>query len=275
MNQFIVPVDFSETSKNAARFAASLTMKVNQAQLILYHVYGRIEAGSDGTPLGGDKEARKRIAELALQSVRNELSSLTDAKITIVAEESDHFVRALEHYVRGHHIQLIIMGITGTNRLGQILMGSNTLEVVRRKIAPVIIVPPEAQFKGASNIMLISDFKDVENTMPLVPITKVLALFHPNLHVVNIDDTHYIELTSEYKVQKDKLNQKLKAFHPEFSFLRMFDFVDSINQFVEDHDIDLILMVPRDHSFFSTIFKQSHTAKLAYHSHVPIISVHD
>jgi nucleotide-binding universal stress UspA family protein len=55
----------------------------------------------------------------------------------------------------------------------------------------------------------------------------------------------------------------------------MFDFVDSINQFVEDHDIDLILMVPRDHSFFSTIFKPSHTTKLAYHSHVPIISVHD
>ena len=160
MNTIIVPTDFSETSKNAARFAAHLSTQVPDAHLILYNVFDTIEPGSDGSPLESDDAGRKAIMEFALTSVETELSAITSAKISIVVEEDDDFVDSLERYVRSHNIRLIVMGITGATRLGQIFMGSNTLNLATRKItAPLMIVPPEAQFKDAKNIMLISDFK--------------------------------------------------------------------------------------------------------------------
>jgi nucleotide-binding universal stress UspA family protein len=51
--------------------------------------------------------------------------------------------------------------------------------------------------------------------------------------------------------------------------------MDAVNQFVEDKEIDLIITVPKKHSFLSNIFRSSYTKKLAYHSHVPIIAVHE
>src|SRR5882672_3243814 len=142
MNTFIVPIDFSETSKNAARYAAHLSSEVHNANIILFNVFDTIEAGSDGTPLDSDNDARKTIMELALSSVQTELTGITNATISCVAEEGNNFVECLEGYVRRNSIQLVVMGITGATRLGQIFMGSNTLKVVKRRFAPEIIVPP-------------------------------------------------------------------------------------------------------------------------------------
>jgi len=277
MNNFLVPIDFSETSKNAARYAAHLSTLVPDAHLILYNVFDSLEYGSDSSPLGTDEEedaGRHTIMELALASVKTDISGITNARISLVAEESNRFLDTLENYVKNNDIQLIIMGITGATRLGQIFMGSNTLNLVKRGLVPVIIVPPHAHSESAKNVMLLTDFKDIETTIPIDTVKTVLNLFNPRLHVVNVDHEHYVQVTDEYKKERTKLEQILQEYRPEFYFIRLFDFMEAINQFVMDNKIDLILTFPRKHSFLTNIFKTTNTTQLAYHSHVPIVALH-
>jgi nucleotide-binding universal stress UspA family protein len=165
------------------------------------------------------------------------------------------------------------MGITGSSVLGQVFMGSNTLNLVRRGIAPVIIVPPHAMSTSAKNVMLLTDFQDIENTIPINTVKSILDLFKPRLHIVNVDHEHYVQVTDEYKAERVKLENSLAAYKPEFYFIRLFDFMEAINQFVVDNNIDLILTFPRRHSFLSNVFKTTNTTKLAYHSHVPIAAI--
>lgn len=276
MNNFIVPIDFSETSKNAARYAAHISTLVPDAHLILYNVFDSLEYGSDSSPLGTEGEedtSRKEIVELALTSVKNELSGITNAKMSCVAEESHRFLEALESYVRMNDIQLIVMGLTGATRLGQVLMGSNALNIVRKAIAPVIIVPSETHSRSAKNVLLLTDLKDVDHTIPIPTVKELLDLFKPKLFIVNVDHEHYVQVTDEYKAERTKLEEKLKEYNPEFYFIRLFDFVEATNQFVADYKIDLILTFPRRHSFLSGVFKTTNTSKLAYHSHVPIVAI--
>ncbi|HVU59041.1 MAG TPA: universal stress protein [Puia sp.] len=277
MNNFLVPIDFSETSRNAARYAAHISTLVPDAHLILYNVFDSLEYGSDSSPLGTDEEedaSRKAIMELALESVRTEISPITSARISLVAEESNRFLDTLENYVKNNDIQLIVMGITGATRLGQIFMGSNTLNLIKRGTVPVIIVPPRAHSESARNVMLLTDFKDIESTIPIQTVKTVLDLFKPRLHIVNVDHEHYVQVTEEYKGERAKLEGLLKDYSPDFYFIRLFDFMDAINQFVADNKIDLILTFPRKHSFLSNVFKSTNTTQLAYHSHVPIVAIH-
>ena len=277
MNNFLVPIDFSETSRNAARYAAHISTLVPDAHLILYNVFDSLEYGSDSSPLGTDAEedaGRKTIMELALESVKTEISAITGARISLVAEENNRFLDTLEKYVNNNEIQLIIMGITGSTRLGQIFMGSNTLNLVKRGTVPVIIVPPHAHSESAKNVMLLTDFKDIENTIPVKTVKTVLDLFKPRLHIVNVDHEHYVQVTEDYKTERGKLESLLKDYQPDFYFIRLFDFMDAINQFVADNKIDLILTFPRKHSFLSNVFKTTNTTQLAYHSHVPIVAIH-
>jgi len=277
MNNFLVPIDFSETSRNAARYAAHISTLVPDAHVILYNVFDSLEYGSDSSPLATDAEedaGRKAIMELALESVRTEISPITSARISLVAEESHRFLDTLEKYVDNNNIQLIVMGITGATRLGQIFMGSNTLNLIKRGTVPVIIVPPHAHSESAKNVMLLTDFKDIDNTIPVQTVKSVLDMFKPRLHIVNVDHEHYVQVTEEYKAERTKLESLLKDYSPEFYFIRLFDFMDAINQFVADNKIDLILTFPRKHSFLSNVFKTTNTTQLAYHSHVPIVAIH-
>jgi nucleotide-binding universal stress UspA family protein len=275
MKKFLVPTDFSDTSKNAARFAVQAAANIPGAVIILYNVYDKIAAGSDGSPLTEGDDDKKIVLSTALESLRSDLSEISSVSIECVAEQGSSLVDNMKRYVRHNAIDIIIMGITGATRLEQIFMGSNSLNMVREAVCPVIIVPPNAQYKQIKNVLFASDFKDVDSTTPKAQLKAVLDIFKPDLHIVNVDDEHYVELTEEFRIQRNKLENMFQDYNPQFYFIRFYDFLDAISSFTVDKNIDLILTVPRKHSFLSNLFKTSHTKKLAYHSHVPIVAVHE
>jgi nucleotide-binding universal stress UspA family protein len=275
MKTFLVPVDFSETSKNAALYAANFAATIPGAQIILYNVYGKVYLpGTDDAA-----NSRRNVAINELESLKKSIESLKTGvagaatpDITYVAEEGS-FVSNLEQLVKVNKFDLIVMGITGSSRLTQIFMGTNTLHVIRHVDIPVMIIPPDAKYTGIKRVLFTSDFKNVKRTTPFDELTDILNLFNPALHIVNVDSEHYIELTDEYKKERGVLETKLNAFTPEFSFLRSFDFLDGINLFIETNKIDAIITVPKKHNFLAQLFQTSHTKKLAYHSHIPIFAI--
>lgn len=275
MKKFLVPTDFSDTSKNAARYAVELAQDDPETTIILYNLYDKLAPGSDGSLLTETDEDRKKVLNHALANLEIELHEISTVRIEYVAEEGNSLVESVERYVRYNGIDVVIMGITGATRLEQIFMGSNALNMARQGVCPVIIVPPKAEFKKIENVLLASDFKQVRSTTPVAQIKKILEIFKPNLHIVNVDSEHYVQLTDEYKAERSWLEKTFEAYNPEFYFIRMFDFLDAISNFTTDHNIDLIITVPRKHSFLSGLYKTSHTKKLAYHSYVPVVAIHE
>lgn len=276
MKTFIVPTDFSDTSKNAARFAAQVAAQVRTVNIILYNSFDKIATGSDGSVIQNDHESRKKIMELALESVKTDMLTIApDIRVTCLAEEESTFIDGLERLARHQKADLIIMGITGSTRLAQIFMGSNTLNMVNKNVCPVMIVPPDATYTGIKNIAFTTSFKDIEKTTPIKSIQTFLEIFNPMLHIVNVDSEHYVELTDEYKAERAKLDAMLTGFTKEYYFIRLYDFIEAINQFIADNKIDVIMSVPKNHSFLSGIFRSNYTKKLAYHSHVPLVAIHE
>lgn len=268
MKKFLVPIDFSDTSVNAAKYAVAFTRDIPEAELILYHVYSRI---SFSTLTSKDEGSRQRVSESELHEVKEKISEGND-NISCVAEEGS-FVESISDFAMGNFIDMVIMGITGSSRITQVFMGTNTLNVVRNINCPVMIIPPDAKFTGLKKVVFISDFKDVARTTPFAALKKIMEGFKPKLEILNVDSEHYVELTPEYKLEREAMEDKLSIYNPEFSFLRSYDFLEGISSFVETRNIDAIITVPRKHSYLSQFFKTSHTKRLAYHSSVPIIAI--
>jgi nucleotide-binding universal stress UspA family protein len=269
MKTFLVPVDFSSTSENAAEYAVALTKDVPGVEIILYHVYSSI---SFATLTEKEEGSRKKISDAELNILKSKLKASENQKTTIESEEGS-FIENIEKYVMSNHVDMVVMGITGSSRISQVFMGTNTLNVIRHINTPVMIIPPNAKFTGIKNMLFASDFKDVARTTPFASLKKVLDFFKPSLRIINVDSEHYIELTDEFRIEKDEMEEKLNSYNPEFSFLRAYDFLDGINRYAEGKEIDAIITVPKKHGFISQLFKTSHTKKLAYHSHVPTIAI--
>lgn len=269
MKKFLVPIDFSDASLNAAEYAVKIIKSLPiEAHLTLYHVYSKI---SFSALTSSEEGSRQKVSELELEEVKNSITG--DLSNVSCVVEDGSFVENIAEHALSHDINLIIMGITGSSKISQVFMGTNTLNVIRNVNCPVMIIPPDGQFKGLKKVVFTSDFKDVARTTPFASLTKILDTFQPELDILNVDSEHYVELTEEFKIEREAMELKLGKYNPNFSFLRAFDFLDGINEYVEAKHIDAIITVPRKHSFLSQLFKTSHTKKLAYHSTVPIIAI--
>lgn len=261
MDTVIVPVDFSEISLNAARYAAKLLTGHYGVNMILHHVYDKTD---DAAEITGK-----------LEQLKKDLSQTGIVKTEILAEKGDDFIEELEKLARHRHADLVIMGIKGRSPIGQSLIGSNTLKMLNTKACPVLIVPQGAIYEEVKNVLLASDFQDVVANTPSVPIREFLKAFHPKLYVVNVDSEHYVSLTEEFQAEKMKLQEMFSDFSPEFYFLGMNDPHEAINQFAGDKNIDLIIVIQKDQSIFSKLFVKSQTKKLAYQSNIPLLAVHE
>ena len=70
-------------------------------------------------------------------------------------------------------------------------------------------------------------------------------------------------------------NTLFEGFKPEYHFAEDTDFTECINEFVAAKSIDLIITIPKKHGLIDSLFKRSHTKMLAFHSHVPLLVIHD
>lgn len=261
MKTVIVPVDFSPTSYNSARYAVKMVTGTYDVNLVLFHVY--------------EKESEEEESYFLLEKLKTELSEQGIAKITCHAELGSDFPEALTRFARHRAAQLIVMGLSGKTKLEQIFLTSNTLKIVDKNPCPVMIIPPSADFGAIKNIALTSDFKDVQASVPVQPIKSVLEIFRPQLHIVNVDSEHYVSLTEEYLKERAKLAEMFQEFKPEFYFIGTFDFHDTINQFVADKKIDMVITIPRNRSFIDNLFKPSNTKKLVFESTIPVLAAHE
>jgi nucleotide-binding universal stress UspA family protein len=262
MKDVIIPVDFSETSLNAARYAADMLAGKADARVILYHMFKEPDEAS--------------TAAQYLESLKAEMVQKGVQNIEMEKEQGDDLIDNLGRLAYQKTAELIIMGISEKDEWRQIFIGSNTLKMADANVCPVMIVPSDAKYSGISNIALTSDFKDVDATTPVLAIKTVLEIFNASLHIVNVDNEHYVSLTEEYLTERSKMLKMFAEFNPEFYFIGMNDFYEAIEQFSRDRNIDLIIIIPKNHSFINSLFSfnVSHTKKLAFNSTVPILAAH-
>lgn len=261
MHRVIIPVDFSDTALNAARFVAHMLAGKKDALAILYHNYK-------------DPQDRE-MCQNYLESLKMELHHKGDINVECVIEMGDDLIDNLSRLAQTSRATLIAMGITGRTAMGQKLIGSNTLKMVDKSLIPVMIIPSDANYTGINNVAFASDFKDVHKTTPAAFITSVLEMFNPRLHIVNVDPDHYVSITDACRIEKEKMQQMFAPYNPEFYFIGMNDFFDAMDNFVRDYNIDMLVTVPRFHGNSSNLFKSTHTKRLAYHSNIPLMAAHE
>ena len=260
MRTVLVPVDFSETSQNAAAYAAKMFTGVYGVNMLLYHVYEKPEHAATS-----DKEMNK---------LKEQLSEVGIVKMEILCEEGHDVAHFIERLVRENQADMIIMGITGKNKIAQTFIGSNTLTIIKKNLCPVLIVPPDARFTQLKNIALTSDFADGPSEAATGTIKDILSSHYAKLHIVNVNPEHHVAITEPYQAVKSKMEETFKGFQHEFYFIGLYDFQDAMNLFVNDQHIDMIITQPKDHNWLSTLLGGSNTKKMAYHSTIPVLAVH-
>lgn len=276
MKNIIVPTDFSETAKNAAIYAAQFAKQVQADKIILYNAYQQpVVTDPNMTPVELiDFNELKNISNAGLEHFKTFLQPYS-ANIEIEGfSEYATLQNGIDDVCKNHNADAIVMGVTGGGTIDEVLMGSNAVSVARHSIIPVIVVPPGATFSSIKNVVLACDFKKVVETTPVEPLKHLLDETKAKLFVLNIDHNNK-NFSADTRFESLMLDTLLQGYNPDYNFIDNTDFVEAINNFAVDKNIDLIVTIPKKHGFFEGLFKRSHTKQLAFHSHIPMMVLHD
>jgi nucleotide-binding universal stress UspA family protein len=274
MKTIIVPTDFSPVSINAMNYAADMAQSVG-ASILLLNVYQVPVTFTEVPVVSFTVEELRKSSEEKLAKLKADLEHVTSGQLKVYAQSTlGEVVDEIEMLCKKVSPFAVVMGTKGATGLERLFLGSNTLTAIRHLSFPIIVVPPGAVFSGIKKIGFACDFSEVVESTPADKIIEVCHTFHAQLHVLNVDykSRNFRPETPEESLL---LHTMLEDLHPIYDYIEHQDVVDGIHQFAETRGFDLLITIPKKHRLLSGLFQKSHTRELVFHSHIPIMCIHE
>lgn len=274
MKKILVPTDFSILSDNALDYAVQLAKKTG-AELLLFHVYFMPTPMYDPLVIiPSEKEFEKQAQESLEKLKRMVLKTNPDLKVsykTVPGVPDEEIMQ----YGEKEKVDFIVTGNQGAGYLEERILGSTASLLIRKSKIPLFVIDKKVKFKEPKNIVLAVDFSETDNKTVLKPLKELAKFFKSHVQVLNVFRESQARPTLNEIAESFRLIHALKYIHHSFFYRENTDVIAGINDFVVKHDIDLVVMIARDHSAISRMFNEPHTKAMAFHSKVPLLTLHE
>jgi nucleotide-binding universal stress UspA family protein len=97
--------------------------------------------------------------------------------------------------------------------------------------------------------------------------------FGAEIHVLHIGEE--FNLSTDESHQAKYIERSLKKVSHSYHLMVKKDVEQGINEYVDEHNIDMVAVLPRAHKLVERLFKGSWTKKLALHCYVPLLVLRD
>lgn len=278
MKNILVPTDFSDNAQNAFVYALHIAHKLG-ATLTTLHTY----TVRYYTPSDTDLSAIQDMLENEVDIEFEEYKAATE-KLRKIAEELGFGEVNMNHLLRkgfvteeildviaGEGIDLIVMGTKGASGLKEVIMGSNTAKVIENATCPVLAIPQDAKFTNITKVVYATNCDEHDNLI-IERVYQFAQLFNAELnciHISFIDEAWDKEKLKEF----EKLTQQAKQTPSlNFEVIESESVIDGLKTYAKNNQVSVIAMHTHKRNFFERIFLASYTQKMAYHTHLPLLS---
>ncbi len=273
MKTILVATDFSTVANNAVNYATDLARHLD-AKLVLLHVYSSSVAVGipqlSGVPT---RELEERILNV-LTTAKNELHSKFGADLDIsVACVHGYPTSGIREYAHKCSATLIVIGAQGSNSMIERSLGTVATAIVRDCDCPVIAVGRNEEFHPFEKIVLACDAYEIPSEDTLMPLKKLVAFFNAELIVLNIvQQSGTIEAYKE-ALMSSTVTDSFKHVKVQVHQEENMDPVTGISEYVDTHDIDLLVMIPGRHGFIERLFIEPTTNRMLFSINSPLLTL--
>jgi nucleotide-binding universal stress UspA family protein len=271
MKEIICPVDFSETSRSALKYAAAVAQQLN-AQLTVLHVYELPVLYGDA-PFLAVQQLGSEIEEAATRNVEREADQMLSAFPGIVIEKVLICgVPAAEilKFAGERKADLLVMGTKGLSAVERLFIGSTTERVFHHAAIPVLCIPGNTLYNGIRKIVFATDMKE-DNLDAALSITSFARSFDAELQFIYID-------TDPASSHEEKMQQLTEKIRNHINYPKMSGFVaddpevsTGLQSFLQRYPADVLAMFTHQRSFPRSLTSSGVTSRTLHHLNVPLL----
>lgn len=268
-NTIILSHDFTEASCNAALFAASLCHTLH-CTLLLFHV---IVPGlnREEQRLVTDTGALIEEAEKKLEHQKHTIPEQCGVEIAVqVKAVSGSYFSELQTLCSLVNPYAVITGNHGRNS-GLAGRFRHRNAYIMRHLPWTSVSVPAGWRATVDKIGLACDCRGIIYDLPLDEIKALATQLQAELHIIIIVKPEKSDPVVEFEY--GLLKHRLKEMAPFYHFIPATDAGTAICEATRRHQLNLLIVVPRQHSLWQRLFYKSESQKLALQCPVPVMVI--
>ncbi|MFS4455843.1 universal stress protein [Maribacter sp. 2304DJ31-5] len=255
ISKILVPYDFSQSAKQALDYTVDFVGD-EAIKIDLIHISDNPDHNKMRETYDGLCEAYKDKLKIPLTWAIGWDGTVTD--IVIEAQ-------------REKEVDLIIMGTSGLSGDND---DSQTSRLVERANCPVLVVPENSKKKALKNISLVLGKDEIDSPKSLNTLLGISQKFNAKVHVLTVQNTSGIFGYS----QNDEKNENtlmyyLENFYSEHTFIENPDIVEGVFSYADEHNIDMIAILPRNHIKHDVPSDGLLTKELVLRAKIPVLTI--
>ena len=176
----------------------------------------------------------------------------------------------LKTLIANEKADFVVMGTSGVSGWKEYFMGSNTAEAIINLHVPVLSIPVTAHFDGIDRVGFTTRFreKDKKALQQVIDFAKSL---NAKVKCVYVETKDTDNTPATYTDWMDHFRKEPVSFH----IIPNEAIEATISDFIMSENIDIMAMMSYKRNFFAQLFTESFTEKMANHSSIPILALHE
>src|SRR5436853_7400432 len=162
----------------------------------------------------------------------------------------------------------------GAGKLDETIIGSTTTSLMQKTKVPVLVVPAKSKFHENHKIVLAYDYQKAIGKNVLQTIIDFARLFRAEVevvHVVKLDEEPHPSTANKMI----KLRAALRGIKHHFYFPVSANITEDLTSYVMSQNAGILVMLPHKHAMLEKLFNKGNTRRMAFHTNVPLLSLHD
>src|SRR5882762_9687895 len=277
MKKILVPTDFSKPSIIAAEVAVDIAGKYG-ADVIFLNVVEEATGGSfnvEGEVSKGNMEDRLFTFKMIEKAKRQLDKMISDPRFDGVKVKGELRVGNPFHGIRTiiteQKVDLVVMGTSGRSKLEEMLVGSNTVRVIRYARCPVLTVQKKPATPDFKNIVYATSMSPEEEVFSRI-VKRSQQLYNSTLHLVRINTPADFQKDHIVKDYMEKFAKKLQLKNYTVNIYNDFSTEDGIVRFADQVNADMIAMATHGRTGFAHVLTGSIAEEVAGHSNRPVLT---
>lgn len=276
MSKLLIPIDFSEYSENAIRYACQIAA-VNGQSIDLVHVF----SWHSNSYLNNQEDAtlndpRVPEAEEQMERTVNWLKQEFPGISTQALFRNGNLYEEIKSLTKQTSYDAVVMGTDGASGLEALFIGSNTYDTILNTTTPVLAIPTSSKKFDKKHVGLLCNFKEaelsaLEQARPLLSDDYHLILIH-----VNLNDRAINELDNEFKLWIERIESEIGlsdisyVIKPQTLFAHQKESLpDAITAALIDEHVDFLVITKSRKNIFRKLIQPNVVKQLAFSMRIP------